>query len=153
MHSRILTYQSGFSLIEVLVALVLLSVGLLGIAALQVSGIRFAHNANIRYQAMLQAIDMSDRMRANQSALQSGAYSNISGLGTNPNCISTNCSPTQMAQADQYEWNTANARLLPNGTGTVTQNGSLYTITVRWQEMEGRGSAASTQQIQLTVEP
>ena len=50
--------QSGVSLIEVLVAIVILSIGLLGIAGLQLTSFRFIHNANLTYQAALQANDM-----------------------------------------------------------------------------------------------
>ena len=145
--------QSGLSLIEVLVTLVLLAVGLLGIAGLQLTGVRFTHNANLRYQAMLQALDMADRMRANLAGVNAGNYDSISGTGSDPGCISTGCSTSQMAQTDAYQWNTTNARVLPSGTGTVTSNNGLYTITVRWNEMEGKATQASQQQFQLTVQP
>lgn len=145
--------QKGLSLLEVLIALVLLAVGLLGIAGLQLTGIRYAHNASLRYQAMLQAVDMADRMRANERGLDTGAYNSISGTGTDPNCISTGCTPAQMAQTDRYEWNTTNARILPNGAGTVVNSGNRYTITVSWREMEGRLTGPTTQQVQLVIEP
>jgi len=146
-------YQRGMSILEVLVTLVLLAVGLLGIAGLQLTGIRFTHNANLRYQAMLQTMDMADRMRANLVGVNAGSYNNVSGTGTNPGCVSTGCTPTQMAQTDIFEWNTTNARVLPNGSGTVTRNGNMFTINVTWQEMEGSRTAASTQQFQLDFEP
>jgi len=145
--------QKGLSLLEVLIALVLLAVGLLGIAVLQLTGIRYAHNANIRYQAMLQAVDMSDRMRANADGIAAGSYNSISGTGSDPGCISSGCTPAQMAQTDRYEWNTTNARVLPNGLGTVVNSGNRFTITVSWREMEGLLTSSTTQQIQLVFEP
>lgn len=145
--------QTGLSLIEVLVALVLLAVGLLGIAGLQLTGIRFTHNANLRYQAMLQALDMADRMRANLAGVNAGVYDNISGAGSDPGCVSSGCSIAQMAQNDAYQWNTTNAQILPNGAGTVINSNGLFTITVSWNEMEGNARAASNQQFQLTVQP
>ena len=133
--------------------LVLLAVGLLGVAGLQVTGIKFTHNANLRYQAMLQAVDMADRMRANQAGVTTGAYDNLSGTGTNPNCVANRCSARQMAQTDRFEWNTANLRLLPQGAGTVVRNGNFYVITIGWLEKEGFGAADSQQQVQMRVEP
>lgn len=133
----------GFSLLEVLITLVVLSVGLLGIAGLQITSLRYAHNANLRYQAALQANDMADRMRANQLGVESGAYNNISGMSSDPGCISSGCSASEMAQGDEYEWNTANSVLLPSGQGTVVGNGanSVFTITVTWTEVTKAGTS------------
>ena len=62
--------ESGFSLIEVLVALLVLSIGLLGLAALQAQGLRFNHDAYVRTQATNLAYDIVDRMRVNNTALR-----------------------------------------------------------------------------------
>lgn len=126
----------GFSLLEVLVALVVLSLGLLGIAGLQLTSVRYGYSANLLYQAALQANDMADRMRANMVGVNAGAYNNISGVGADPGCISVSCSPAQMAATDAYQWNTLNATQLPSGAGTVTGAGanSVFTITLTWNE-------------------
>lgn len=147
--------QHGFSLLEVLIAVVVLSIGLLGIAGLQLTGLRFAHNANLRYLAALQANDMADRMRANRSGVISGAYNNISGTGSNPNCVDTGCSPGQMAATDAFQWNTANSNLLPNGSGTVVGAGinSVFTITVNWAEMGPNNVPVAAQNFVLTFQP
>ena len=134
--------QSGFSLIEVLVAIVILSIGLLGIAGLQLTGLRYTHNANLVYQAALQANDIADRIRANSVAMDNGAYNNISGTGLDPGCILTNCSPNQIAATDQFEWNTSNAQLLPSGVGTVVGLNGNFTITVSWTELVPAGTIA-----------
>ncbi len=148
-----LKLQKGFSLLEVLVAVVVLAIGLLGLAGLQISGIRYLAAANMDYQAMLQAIDMAERMRANPVGVTSGAYSNISGIGSDPGCISTSCSPSGMAQTDAYQWNTLNSQLLPSGAGTVTANGNLYQITITWQAAMSFGSAAQQQTFTLSFSP
>lgn len=148
-----LQHYQGFSLLEVLVAVAVLAVGLLGLAALQISGLRYISASNMRYQAMLQAIDMADRMRANMAGVNAGSYSNISGTGSDPGCISTSCTPSGMAATDAYQWNTTNAQALPNGTGTVTQNGTLYVITVSWTEPSGFGTAAQTQNFSMSFTP
>lgn len=131
--------QSGFSLIEVLVAIIILSIGLLGIAGLQLTSLRFVHNSNLMYQAALQAADMADRIRANPVGMNSGSYNNISGTGSDPGCIQTNCSPNQLAATDAFEWNTENTRALPVGNGTVVGAGGTFTITVSWTEMRPGG--------------
>jgi type IV pilus assembly protein PilV len=133
---------NGFALVEVLVAVVVLSVGLLGLAGLQVTGQRNNHSAYLRSQAVFLAYDMVDRMRANMKGVTAGNYNNISGIPLNPGCITSGCSPAQMAQYDAYQWNTQMAQQLPSGQGTVTVAGSLYTITVKWDD-EHSGSAGT----------
>lgn len=136
--------SQGFSLIEVLIAIVILSIGLLGIAGLQVTGLRYAHSANLHYIAALQANDIADRMRANFAGVTAGAYNNLSGIGSDPNCITTGCTPGQMAQTDTFQWNTDNSNYLPAGQGTVTGAGanSVFTITISWSEVTAIGAEA-----------
>ncbi len=122
--------QQGFSLLEILISVVVLSLGLLGIAALQTKSVGFNHSGELRSIAALQAYNMLDRIRANKSGRAEGLYSNITGLGTNPGC--TACSSSQIAQLDQFQWNTMNATLLPQGQGTVVQNNNTYTVTIFW---------------------
>ncbi|MGQ3890408.1 type IV pilus modification protein PilV [Legionella sp. CNM-4043-24] len=122
--------QKGFSLLEVLISTVILAIGLLGIAALQTSAIKYNHSALLRSIAVSQAGDMIDRMQANPLGVNSGAYNNVSGTGSMPSC--TTCSNAQIAQRDIYQWNTSNATLLPSGQGTITANGNQLTLTIRW---------------------
>lgn len=109
---------SGFTLLEVLITVVIFSIGLLGLAGLQVKGLTLAQDSLLRTTATLLANDMADRMRANINAAQMGInspYNNPSGLGAgNPNCmgkdgagqpIDTRCTPLEMASHDFYEWN------------------------------------------------
>ncbi len=121
---------SGFSLVEVLISLVVLSIGLLGVAALQASATRYNNSGQLRSIAAYQAYNMIDRIRVNKAGADAGSYNNISGLGGDPGCGT--CSAAQIAQKDQFEWNTANAQLLPQGQGTVTRAGNVYTITIYW---------------------
>ncbi|HWQ94221.1 MAG TPA: type IV pilus modification protein PilV, partial [Gammaproteobacteria bacterium] len=138
-HSQILPCRAamqGFSLLEVLVALLVLSVGLLGLAGLSAKGMNSNQSAYYLSQAMVQAYDMADRMRANRAGFAAGSYDSISGTGSDPGCISTGCSTTsQIAQYDANRWNTANANLLPSGRGTVAvQAGNIRIITVMWDD-------------------
>ncbi|RUQ89032.1 type IV pilus modification protein PilV [Legionella septentrionalis] len=122
--------QNGFSLLEVLVSVLVLAIGLLGIAALQLNMIRHNHSAQLRAVAVAQAGNMLDRMRANYKGVQAGFYNNISGIPNAPNC--TSCTNSQIAARDANEWNHANAVLLPSGQGSVASHGNRFLITVRW---------------------
>lgn len=146
----------GFSMIEVLITVVILAVGLLGLAGLQITGLSSGQNAYLRTVATQQAYDVADRMRANPAGVQAGNYNSISGNGTNPNCISSGCTVAQMAQYDAWEWQSNNALYLPSGAGAVcidsTPNdgtpaapacdgaGNLYAIKVWWDSTHS-GSA------------
>ena len=122
--------QRGFSMIELLVSLVVLAIGLLGLAALQTTALRNNQSSYFTTIATSQIQSMADRMRANPSGLSDGDYNSISGIPSDPGC--NPCTPAQHAQRDAYQWNTDNRNLLPSGQGTVTANGSTYTITVMW---------------------
>ena len=133
-------WQKGLSLIEVMIALAVFSFGLLALAALMASGLRYNTSALHRSYATSQAYDMADRMRANRLGLVS--YNSLSGLGADPGCIETGCTPEKMAQYDRWQWNNDNARLLPKGTGTVclTSDPDIYTITIHWNDDRDSGT-------------
>jgi type IV pilus assembly protein PilV len=139
--------QKGLSLIEVLIALAVFSFGLLALAALMASGLKYNTSALHRSYATNQAYDMADRMRANRLGLDSGCYDGgsdsdtdsvcFSESDTDPGCIESGCTPEQMAQYDRWQWNTDNERLLPEGAGTVRLKSSdpdIYTITIYWND-------------------
>lgn len=125
---------NGFTLLEVLIALVIFSFGLLALAALMAKGLQYNTSALHRSYASTQAYDIADRMRANRLGITAGNYDAISGTGTDPACITTGCTPAQMAQYDGWAWNSTNAALLPSGSGSVTTDGTTYTITVTWDD-------------------
>lgn len=115
----------GFTLLEVLIALVVLSIGLLGLAGLQSTGLRFNQSAGMRTQATQLAYDMSDRMRANMVAVNAGSYlsSSQTSLSKVANChTTTGCTPAQMAGDDLANWNLAVTRYLPAGTWVICRD-------------------------------
>ena len=133
-------HQSGFTMIEVLVAIVILSFGLLGLAGLQADGLRNNTSAYKRSQASLMAYDMLDRLRANLQGVRNGNYNDLMATTpTNPNCMGTiaGCSVAEMARYDAYEWSDKLTVFLPSGQGKVTGNGlgSIFTITVMWDDL------------------
>jgi type IV pilus assembly protein PilV len=144
-HQRTDRAQSGFSLVEAMVTLVVLSVGMIGIASLYGQGLGAGRTALYRTQAVNLAADMADRIRVNRL----GGLS-YNGAPANNNCGVVNCAPPLMAAHDLFLWTTMVAATLPNGVGTVAvANGTppTYTITLTWSEV---GIAAI--QHQLTVQ-
>lgn len=111
--------NSGFTLIEVLIAVVILAGGLLGLAALQAASLKNNQSAYNRSQATQLAYDMADRIRANVPG--AGTYTGTlpSAATAKPNCLTTTgCSQTDMASNDLKEWDTA-LKTLPRGEGIV----------------------------------
>ena len=127
---------SGFTMIEVMVAVLVLSVGLLGLASLQANSLRQNSSAYLRTQAIILANDMADRMRANLTEVAAGAYNNITkaDAGTDPVCKSTPCTPDVITTHDIAVWYDNLDTVLQGGDGTVTGDGRLFTITVMWDD-------------------
>lgn len=121
-------------MIEVLITLIILSIGLLGLAGLQANSMTSNHNSYLKNQASIFANDMTDRMRANIVGVRANSYNNLNGIPVDPGCITAGCTPAQMATTDLFEWNTALAQQLPSGQGTIVGDGSIFTITVRWDQ-------------------
>ncbi|MFM8330224.1 MAG: type IV pilus modification protein PilV [Candidatus Methylumidiphilus sp.] len=121
--------KKGFTLVELMVALLVLAIGLLGLAALQAKGLSNNHNAYLRTQATLLAQDMADRMRGNRAALAS-----YTGTQTSDDCSTGSCTSAQMAGYDLAQWNIALTTRLPGATGAITSSGNIYTISVSWVE-------------------
>ena len=118
--------QLGFNLIEVMIALVIISVGLLGLAGLQVSSLQQNQSAYYRSQATLFAYDIADRMRANIDEVDAGSYF-IASAAENTDCVNftgaaAGCDPDEMAAHDIGEWQDAILDELPLGGGRVCRS-------------------------------
>ncbi len=127
--------ERGFSLIEVLIALIIMSVGMLGIASLYVQSMQAGRTSLFRHNAVTLAGDVADRMRANPTG--ANAYT---GAGANNSCVGmgTNCSNVQMAAHDILLWGQQAVDTLPNGAVTITFDNTVippvYTIAISWDE-------------------
>lgn len=110
--------QRGFTLLEVLVALVILSIGLIGLAGLQSASLKQNYNAYLRSQATALAYNMADRVRANSLGASSGSYNNPTAT-QDSSCSGSGCAEANMAQNDFFEWSADVAALLPLGQGDV----------------------------------
>jgi type IV pilus assembly protein PilV len=133
----------GFTIVEVMVALVVLAVGMLGIAGLYVTTLKQGGGAIYRMQAVSLAADLGDRIRANR-----GANVAYQGAAANNNCYGAgaiDCAPAAMAANDLFVWQQQIAAVLPGGAGAVVVNGAAvpftYQITINWTESGGTASS------------
>lgn len=136
--------EAGFGLIEVLVALVVLSIGLLGLINLQIRGHQYSDSARQRSQATFLAYDILDRMRANRDQVINGEYdltmsTSLSTPATSDICSTTTatCSPDVLAAYDLWEWKNDLSNSLPNADASIAKNSliataNVYQITIQW---------------------
>ncbi|MCH7831107.1 MAG: type IV pilus modification protein PilV [Proteobacteria bacterium] len=128
--------QRGFSLVEVLITLVIMSVGMLGIAGLYVQSMQAGRTSMFRHNAVTLAGDVADRIRANPGAGIAYAAPN----GANNNCVNggVDCSPAQMAAHDILQWKNQAIDTLPAGDVLIVFDNSVipptYQITISWDE-------------------
>lgn len=144
----------GFTLVEALVALVVLSIGMLGIAALYVESLKAGRSAIYRTQAVNLAADMADRIRVNPATDGTVAAAYI-GAGANNGCAggTVDCTPADMAEHDVFLWRQVIQNLLPNGQGVIAYDAGpipdQYTITVSWSEVGEPDPALYTMVVQI----
>jgi type IV pilus assembly protein PilV len=134
--------QHGFTLLELLIALLVLSIGLLGLAALQTVGLRSNQMASMRTVATQAAYEMTDRMRANPAGLTITNQYYVLATGDATPTIATDCdaeacNTQELADFDLGQWRTR-VNNLPGGLSQVTQattaGFTTHTITVHWNE-------------------
>ena len=122
--------EKGFTLVEVLVALLILTIGILGFAALQVTALRGGSSSHLRSQAVLVAYDVMDRLRANRSAAVAGNY-NLT-LGNAPP-VGDGTPP--LADDDLADWYNTYLSLLPESDAQIICNAeALCTVTIVWND-------------------
>ncbi len=147
--------NKGFTLVEVLVAVVILSIGLLAVAGMQTTSLRGGNSALLRSQAVLGAEDILDRMRANRAAVAQYA---IELDEPDPDDWTTfvelvdeldDMGYADMVLTDLAEWKFFLARNLPSGDGSVTVNGNVVTVVVQWQD--SFGGAAEGNQVEMVT--
>ena len=111
----------GYLLLEVLVSLVLIAIGVLGMAGLQTVGITMNNSSLLRSKAALLANEMAERVRANLAGASApvNAYNALTGSPSSPGCIGSGCNSSQVAQNDYYEWSNELSSELPGGVGVV----------------------------------
>ncbi len=153
-------HARGMTLIEVLIAIVIFAIGLLGIAALQVAGLRYTKGSQTRSVAALQAENMVDRMRANSTGVTDGDY--IAPAAESTDCDAAECTPAELAAFDFNRWlsetrqalgvrrtdgalntdNSVNATICidstpedgTNGAWACDNTGNIFAIKIEWRE-------------------
>lgn len=157
-HSK--SSVSGFSLIEILVTMVVLSIGLLGIAGLQTLSIKRSQSSVFHTIAASQASDIAERMRANYTQLDAyvAALNAFSAGGGAGSCTSA-CSLANVVAFDASAWIAGNGILLPQGKGVVCHDnspddgdlgdpmcdgGGRVVIKVFWDDSRSEGRASKT---------
>ena len=170
--------RAGFSLIEVMITLAIMAVGLLGVAKMQALAIGNTKTAGSRALAAIHAAGMASAMHANKAywaarlapadvTVKSNVLSNATLQAQSTDCVSSNCTPVQMAAYDLKLWGTALTRQLPGGTGAlacpvvVSPTQVECTLTVSWSERHVGVNPAildaakqeTTQSLVLLVQP
>ncbi len=143
--------QSGMSLIEVLVAIIVTAVGLLGFVGIQLAAAKYNKEASLRSVATVLALEIADRMRSNIAGVKAGDYDRNMGyaVATNavapPTCGSiSDCSASTLAQLDIANWQKELAAALPGGAGAIIPGTTMFakSIVVMWQDKSLMESAS-----------
>jgi type IV pilus assembly protein PilV len=153
---RIQAWQRGVSLIEVMIAVLVFSVGLLGLSGLLVTAARSSDAAYLRTQVTFLAGGMVERMRANPAAVWNGDYDGEATAGGDASaCTTAACTPAELARRDRAAWATQLAIVAPDATGDIRCDrrttdlapspqlngvrppfGGSCAMTVRWTERQ-----------------
>ena len=147
---------AGFTLIEAMVALLVISVGMIGVAALHAQTLAMSGTALRRTTAISLAGDIADRIRVNR-----GAEAAYAGAAADNNCDDptggggVDCSQAEMAAHDLFVWQGQIAASLPAGVGAVavdtTTNPTTYTVTITWNEASEGAPVNFPVQFQLPI--
>ncbi len=135
--------EQGFTLVEILVAVLILSLGVVGLIGMESLALKSNLSAYHRSQATLLAYELADKMRSNPAGVAGNEY-----IAAFPNgashavaCVSysgavsgSGCSPQQLAERDIYEWTSSITGILPGGVGALTASAGIQTIAIRWDD-------------------
>jgi type IV pilus assembly protein PilV len=121
--------HGGFTLIEVLIAVLILAIGLLGLAGLQTFSLQSNVHAYQRSQATTLAYEILDAMRANRDVALAGGYD--LAFGDIP-------AGASISDQDRIAWRQRIVALLPAGDASIQpQGGGIYTVSIQWDDSKG----------------
>ena len=123
-------------MIEVLVTIIVIAIGVLGAAALQVTTLKNLNSSHSATVAAMVAEDLGERMRANPDAVLANDYVHDTAPTGFTDCSANSCDEAQLADYDMGSWWNQLTALLPAGSGEVTRNDGTdtFVVTVRWDE-------------------
>ena len=144
--------SAGVGLIEVLAALLVISIGILGMVGLQTKSLQHNHVAYLRSQAVIIGNDMMDRIRVNRSlssvtegyVVAAGQFTTAqcSAEAYPDNCETGSCTSAELAEYDIRQWKFQMACILPNSDGSImiedSAAGRIYVISMRFDESRGQ---------------
>jgi type IV pilus assembly protein PilV len=158
--------QHGFTMVEVMIAFLVMAIGLLGVIGLQNSAVRNNYVSTSRMQAVLLGREMADMMRANPAAINTKDYNQVAASNNSACSATTGCTPAQMAQYDKYVWDAhITDSLGPNAKGVVCIDstgddtaisagspgcdgiGRVWAIKLWWDRGSNAGAAATTAEL------
>jgi type IV pilus assembly protein PilV len=152
------TESRGFTLIEVLVSMVILAIGLLGLAVLQIASMQNTQGGYLRAQATLLAYDIIDRMRANIPGVSAGNYdiALADPAPGGPSCLgaAADCNVVDLGQFDVDQWRASLGAYLPDGKGSIAAAdiGATTLVTVNVQWIDPYSANKGAEQLNLVAE-
>ena len=154
--------SAGYTLIEIMIAVLIISIGLLAYAGLQMNGLSQTHAALFRSQAAVSASDMTDRIRANLPGSLLGGYRTAETAAlAKPDC-SAGCTPFNLGVNDLKTWQVLLTQSLPLGAGVIAcadsdlldanpcSANSIHTIVISWDDNKDGNADAN---LQVVVSP
>jgi type IV pilus assembly protein PilV len=165
--------QQGFSMLEVLIAVLVFSLGMVGLAGLLIFAIQSNHVAYLRTQATFLAHNMANRMGANPAGLWAGKYNvSVAAPGTAVPSCAAGCSPADLAAHDVAAWSQQVNTFLPKASGSISCStsalsvtpagtqvdmrppyGGTCTMTLRWNEAKSATGAQQQHIFQWVFQP
>jgi type IV pilus assembly protein PilV len=141
-------------MMEVLITILIMSVGLLGVAAMQAEALKGGNDSILRSKAVAFVADITDRMRANIQGLANYQLTLGGTISNPPNCAANQCTPADMARFDMSQWLTAladPAMGLPGAQASIVQPApggtvGLLTVTVTWTDRLQRNETVATRE-------
>mgnify|MGYP000607183111 CR=1 FL=1 len=162
-RKKMLSQQRGFSLLEGLVAFLILSIGLLGIGSLQLISLKAGKTAELRTIAVIKSEEILERIRTNQAATLE--YISLEGdPGNNFGCNATkSCTSAEMARDDIFNWKTSLVASLPTSAAPKasrdvvapvpgTMPTAKVTVTISWQERNTETGTITMDNMNYSVE-
>jgi len=163
--------QHGLSLVEILVTVLILAVGGLGIASLQLAGLKYSSGSYARTQAVILSDDMANRLKSNRaaalnlqadgsigdpSAYEAATFAAPGAVGQD--CLTQTCDADELATYDIAQWRNEIARTLPAGRGRITitdiaaTGQRQFNIAMRWrQTATSTNDTTNTNEIQTVT--
>jgi type IV pilus assembly protein PilV len=150
--------QHGFSLLEILVAMIIIAIGILGVAGIQVTALKFTKGSESRMNAVQMSYDLIDRMRANKPGARGGEYAGLNAFSTTTCSATPPAASARLSDTDIDFWRNALACNLPSGVGkAVITPGATSAdpvgieVTVQWDESRLKGGSSTNEYVTRTL--